>query len=456
MTKLFLFWVLALSLVQVPFIFSLNCDAVSSQNKDLCNTIIQMSNLTDEDKLLLISNLDYSNNLFPDYSMISTHNNGLVLSSAPQGVPITSKTYIKNAWASIFTLMPSVLYNNSLYSPADSEVLTGFNYTLEIPSDYSSPGYPTTNGGDCRRIYTILQNTAKNNIYVNNIFFGEGRKVRITLNNDSKIVSNYSILFNIKIDHTKWRSYCCKRRNGICTKTCRACDSTSSETKQESVSILTEKNVKYYPNNLFADIVDLKQNVNSNEIRLNYSDSVSFNLKSSSFEFDKYSYSINSTFYPYNVYTISARDLKQTKLDNLYYTNKYLSVKDISNCVLKGYDFFNKIEKNCSLTNSKINLTIKTNQTFYELGNKINVTILPKDIYVNLTYANISYFVKNEVLLNTNQEYNKITAFYNGESTQKIIFIYDNSRILLVWKLTLFFLALVLIYKILNKYWRLK
>jgi hypothetical protein len=454
MTKLFLFWVLALSVVQAPFVFSLNCDAVSSQNKDICNSIIQMSNLTDEEKLLLISNLDYSNNLQPDHFMVSSHNNGLTVTSVPQGIQTISKTYIKNAWASIFAFSPSVYYNKSLFIPKDSEVLTGFNYTLEIPRNYSSPGYPTTDGGDCRRTYTILQNIDKNNVFVNNILAGEGKKVRISLSNDSKIVSNYYISFKLKIDHIKWRSYCCKRRNGICTKTCRTCDSSSSETKEESVSILSERFVKYYPNNLFADIIYLKQNANSNEIKLNYSDSVSLKLKSSSFLFYKYAYSLNSSFYPYNVYTIIARDLKQSSLDNLYFTNKYLVVKDLSECYLAGYDFFNKVEKNCSLVNSKINLSIQTNQTYYNLGDKINVSILPKNVYVNLSYANKTYYVKNNILLEANQNYNKIFAYYNEEYSQKIIYVYDSSRFSLIWKIFLTCIALVFIYKLIKKYWR--
>jgi hypothetical protein len=289
---------------------------------------------------------------------------------------------------------------------------------------------------------------------VNNLLAGEGKRVRISLNNDSKIVSNYSIFFKIRIDHTKWRSYCCKRRNGICTKTCRACDSTSSETKQESVSILTDRLVKYYPNNLFADISDLKQNINSNELKLNYSDSVSLKTESSSFVFYKYAYSLNSSFYPYNVYAIVARDLKQYSLDNLYFTNKYLVVKDLSECYLMGYDFFSKVEKNCSLVNTKINLSIQTNQTYYKKGDKINVSILPKNVYVNLSYANQTYYVKNNILLNTDTDYNKIFAYYNEEYSQKIIYVYDGSRFSLIWKLFITCIALFLIYKLIKKYWR--
>jgi len=453
MKKLFLFWVLALLSVQVPFVFSLNCDAVSSQNKDVCNEIIQM-NLTDEEKLLLISNLDYTDNLQPNHFMVSSHNKGLTISSVPQGVQATSKTYIKNAWATIFSFSPSVYYNNSLFVPQESEVLTGFNYTLSLPGDYSSSGYPNTDGGDCKRVYAILQNTAKNNIFVNNLFSGEGKIVRIGIQNDSKITSNYSINFKLKTDHYKWNSYCCKKRYGICRKYCYSCDHRNAETIEESVSILTEKLVKYYPSDLFADISDLKVNPNSNEFKLNYSDSVSLQLKSSSFVFYKYAYSISSSFYPYNIYTIVANDLKQTSINNLYYTNNYIIVKDLSECYLIGYDFFNKVEKNCGLVNSKINLSINTDKTYYKLGDKVNVSIYPKNIYVNLGYANKSYYVKDGIILNSEKEYNKIYAEYNGEYSQKIIFIHDDSRLILAWKLFVVCIILILIYKIIKKHWR--
>lgn len=454
MRKLFLFWVLALLSVQVPFVFSLNCDAVSSQNKDVCNEIIHMSNLTEEEKLLILSNLDYSDNLQPDHFAVSSHNKGLTITTAPQEVSTIDKTYIKNAWSSILSISSSVYYNNSLFVPQESEVLSGFNYTLDIPQNYYSPGYSTTNAGDCTRTYTILQNTAKNNIYVNNVLFGEGKLVRIFLQGDSIINSNYSIDFKIRIDHYRWTSRCCRRVDGVCTKHCYSCNFKNSEEKAENVLISTQMPVKYYPNKLFVEIIDLKQNSNANEIKLNYSDSVSLKLKSSNFAFYRYVYSINSSFYPYNIYTIVARDLKQTSLNNLYYTNGYLIAKDVNECYLRGYDFFNKIEKNCSLVNSRINLSIKTDQLYYHIGDKVNVSIYPKEIYVNLTYANKSYSVKNSVFLEAEKEYNKIYANYNGEYSQKIIYVYDNSRILFIWKFFLVCVILILVYKIIKKYWR--
>jgi len=449
------FWALALLLVQAPFVFSLNCDAISSQNKDLCNSIIQMNNLTNEEKLLIISNLDYVNNLEPDHLSVYFHNK-IDVTSAPSSISTVSKTYVKNAWAKIFTLMPSIYYNNSLYVPSNPEVLTGFNYTLDIPADYYSPGYSTTNDGDCKRIYSITQNTAKNNIYINDIFSGEGKNVRITLNQDSKITSNYLINFKIKIDHYKWNSYCCKRRYGICRKTCYTCDFKSSETKEENILLEDSLNVKYYPNKLVADITNLKRNTNSNELKLNYSDSIFLSLQNSNFTFYKYSYNIISSFEPYNIYTIEAKDLKQINANNLIYTNNTINVKEIVNCLLTGYDFFNRIEKDCSLVDTKVNLSIQTNQTFYKLKNKILVNVHPNNIYVNLTYGNFSTLARSSITLDSKLEFNKIRAEYNGETAEKIIYVYDTSRFILIYRLAEIGIILILFYKLIKKYWRFK
>ena len=63
-----------------------------------------------------------------------------------------------------------MFYNDSLYVPDETKLLTGFNYEVEIPNNYYSPGYPITNGGDCRRRYNLLEDTAEIRIYVNNIY----------------------------------------------------------------------------------------------------------------------------------------------------------------------------------------------------------------------------------------------------------------------------------------------
>ena len=51
--------------------------------------------------------------------------------------------------------MPAVLFNDTLYISNTGEILTGFNYEVQIPS--------YTESGDCKTVRSIVQSTSSHN-----------------------------------------------------------------------------------------------------------------------------------------------------------------------------------------------------------------------------------------------------------------------------------------------------
>ena len=127
-------------LLQSPLVLAISCNSVSPANYDVCLEILN-SELSEYEKEILISNLEYGNKFFPDHKFIFNSNEKIEVKSAPEGIETRNKQFIKNAWSDIFSLMPSVLYNDSLYVPDKTSVFTGFNYESEIPENYYSPNY---------------------------------------------------------------------------------------------------------------------------------------------------------------------------------------------------------------------------------------------------------------------------------------------------------------------------
>ena len=52
------------------------------------------------------------------------------------GVNKQQGIFVKDFWMSIFAVMPSVFYNNSLYVPNQTKLLTGYNYNVISPVNY--------------------------------------------------------------------------------------------------------------------------------------------------------------------------------------------------------------------------------------------------------------------------------------------------------------------------------
>ena len=112
-----------------------------------------------------------------------------------------------------------------------------FNYEIQIPQDYYSPGYQTTNNGDCKRINSLSKNVSENKVFVNGVYQGSGRLVNTTINSDSSIKADYNLLVEYSIDHYSWNKYCCKYRNRKCIKYCYSCNLNRNEKKQDKINI---------------------------------------------------------------------------------------------------------------------------------------------------------------------------------------------------------------------------
>lgn len=434
-----------LIMVQSPFIFSYSCDDMSGEIKEACSEI-SASDLSDSEKELLISNLEYKNNLEPNHFLVYSKNTNLQIESVPDGVQTYSDRYIENGWMKIFTSMPSVIYQDFLYAPKDAKVLTGFHYEFSEPKDYQSSRYPKTSRGDCKTRYRLLERIEENKIYVNGIYQGQGQLVPITINQDSKIESVYMVRIKYDVNHYEWDwDYGHDRYE---------CDYDHDETKTGQITIRDSIDVKIYENDLVADILEITNSGYSSRVKLDYSDSIEISFINSEYNYYKYLFELFNTFPPYNILTLKATDYGGETLTNLFRDGDSLIVNNIQECRIRGFDFFNEVESECSAENSFVGLKIKTDKLRYDKGEEIEIEIFPKDVLVNLTYAGKSYLVKNEKILNSVEFHNKIRAVYHGELAEKIIYIKNKSRLTLLYNLVLVVLVLVVLYIIIKRYWR--
>lgn len=442
-----------LIIVQSPLIFSYSCDDMSGEVKDACLEI-SGSDLSDSEKELLISNLEYENNLEPNHFFVYSKNVNLPIKNAPEGVHIFNDEYIEDAWMKIFTSMPSVIYENFLYVPRNTKVLTGFHYEFDEPEDYRSSRYSRTLSGDCRTRYRLLEKTEENKIYVNGVYRGQGRLVPVIINQNSKIESVYTVKIKYDVNHYEWDRYCCRRNDGRCVKYCYDCDYDYDETKTGQITIRDFMDVKIYENNLVAEVLEMTSDGYSYRVKLDYSDSIEVSSINSEYSYHRYLFEFANSFPPYNVLTLKATDYGRETLFNLFREGNWLIVNNIEECAIRGFDFFNEAENECSVETSLVNLKIKTDRLKYGEGEEIEIEIFPKDLRVNLTYANRSYLVENRITLNATEPYNKITAVYHRELSEKIIYIKNESRLILLYNLFLVILVFLILYIIIKKYWR--
>ena len=433
-----------------PSVLAINCNGISQANYNTCTEIIN-SNLTDMEKSLIISNLDYSEKFYPEHSFIYDKNTNLQINSAPDGVQYYNGIFVKNAWMSIFTAMPSVLYNNSLYVPAQSKVQTGFNYQIQTPSNYYSSGYPSTSQGDCKRIYTQTRNDAENRVYVNNNYQGSGKLVDANINQDSQIKASYLINVAYSIDHYYWQRYCSRYSNGYCVRYSYRCAYNYNEVKSDSIPITDYLNVKSYNNSLTGDVRTILSYSESTKIEPNFSNSIELSFQDSYFKKYEFVYDVNYSKAPYYVYTLTAKDYKEEQISNILKDGNALIIKNVNNCSINAWDFFNTIQKSCFIGYNPIDFSVNTDRLTYLVNETINVSVYPQNISVNLTYGSQNKQVTGNSTFIAESLKNKVHATYGNFEAEKIIFVQDSDKFAIIRNLSFFGLLNYIVYAVLRK-----
>ena len=151
-------------MVLIPFSYAFDCNQI--ENKEICLEI-QNSDLSQEEKDSLISNLNYDGKFIPDHDYVYSRNSNIAVSNTPNNVQNYNKQFVKEAWLSLFSVMPSVLYQGSLYVLDTAKVQSGYNYRIQIPPDYNNN--QKKDGDVCKKLYNLEKNHhLKNevNIYI--------------------------------------------------------------------------------------------------------------------------------------------------------------------------------------------------------------------------------------------------------------------------------------------------
>jgi hypothetical protein len=442
---------LLLVVVQAPFIYSIECTQVSQPNYDTCIQIKNM-NLTDLEKEVIISNLDYSNKFFPDHKYVYDRNTNLLIGDPPTGINKQQGIFIKDFWMSIFTTMPSVLYNNSLYIPNQTKLFTGYNYRFVAPVDYNSPGYSSTSNGDCKRIYTLTRNVTENRVFVNNIHQGSGKLVNLNINNDSEIKSVFTANVSYSIDHYYWQRYCSRTRKGVCIQYNYRCAYNYNEVQRDDIQAIDILNVKYYNNYLFANLNTLSSYSGNTNFNLSFSNSVKTSFQDSSYTLNEFIYSVNYSKAPYYILTLRADDYRQEEIRNLFKQGSSLIVKNVNNCSIAYFDFFNYQNKSCYAEQKPIDFRIETDKLKYSLNETIKIAVYPQNISVNISYGNQSKIIIGNTSFFTEALENKIVAVNGSSKTERIIYVQEQDRFGIIYNFSLFCFLNYALLVVLRKY----
>ena len=183
-------------------------------------------------------------------------------------------------------------------------------------------------------------------------------------------------------------------------------------------------------------------------------DSVEVSFENSGYDFYKYLYSIDYSKPPYYVYTLKAEDYNEERFSNLFKTGENLVVNNPQYCRIKSFDFFNVIEKDCNSQGESLEFFIKTNKLKYKEGEEIKVNIYPSDVSIEISYAGQKRNAKGFVSFIAVSDSNQIIAKHGTLKAEKIIYISNKERLLLIWNLGIFTFLNYCLFIVVRKYAR--
>ena len=437
-------------LVIAPQVFSFDCNRLNPELQEAC-TEIEGSGI--EGKDLLIANLAYDSNYRPDHVFAYEWNTGTYFNSTPENVAFTDKTFIKEAWMKIMAVMPSVQYNHTLLVPKTSQVLVGFHYSLVLPEDYVSGGHPENSEGDCKRTYSLMEESSQNRIYADNFLHDTGKLGIINLDRDSTVQSRFSISAKVEVEHYKWVRYCATSGEKGCVRYAYRCTYSSTETVTDGVELADSLEVKLYSNNATASLTAVNSYNGNVKAEINFTDSALFDFGNSEYTFRKYYYDVVPKYPPYHILTLRANEADEEKTTNLHKGEDYVIVSNPETCMVSFWDYFNEGQKPCSTEFESVDLEVRTDKLKYKQGDKIIVSILP-DVEVTVTYGDSSLVTSGGAEFVAVASFNKIKASYGDITAEKVVFVSGGNSLLVLWNVAIFTAVIFFVFTVVKRTWK--
>lgn len=421
-------------LLVAPFVFSFSCDSI------ICSDI-DLSELFDKDYFKV--NTLVEDNYYPYHDFVYDYNTAIEIDEAPDDLDTEEGSYVENAWLKIFSLMPSVFINETLYVPSNFEVLTGYGYDAVIPDDLDEEDEEEVNEyGDCKTEFEVENENAYLHIYVNEVFVGNNDLQPVSVVGDSTILARLFIEVELEVEHYLW-DY--EDDEWIC-------EYDYSTYESDVIELEDSIDISLYSEIPFAQLTPLYSYKDTKVGRL---DSVNTNYElqilDEGISHYQYLYELNYSYPPYYFLEYHVRDVNITKVDYMIYDNG--KVYFLSNsCAITFWNHFYTYEQGCDLNYPETELAIETDQLIYEPGEDIVLELYPKNVLLNVTYGNYSAMHMNEAVL-TATDYTRISVSDGNRETFAIIHVKDleiRETLLLVFS---FCVACYFVYILLKHTW---
>jgi len=448
MRNIVIFIAVALFLISLATAF--NCNSLQGADREICNSI-QNSELSQQEKELLIADIFNENQVFPEHDFIYYWNINLNLETSPDQTQ-TSLGTIRNAWLKILSLSPSVIEDNVLYGSSNGKLISEFNYNYQLPSGTAS--------GDCKTRYYLESKKADLKTYLNNNLIGTSKISSFNINSNPdnlNFKAKLDIEVKYRVKHYERERYCCRYDDeGDCTRYCYSCEYDRTEYKTDKLTLTDNFNAKLSKINPEAsfNIIDKYRDLTKGILKANNFTNLILEFSNSKYENSKYVYSFNYST-PYYILTLKADKLENTNFNNLNLQKSgndlLITLKDDSNCKLKVYTHFFSQTLNCNSNYQETEFEIKTDKLNYYENETIKVEISP-NVVVKVTYANQTKIVQGNAEFKAILYQNKITAELNGKTESRIINVKSKTNQLFVQNFVVLGFFSYFVYSFLKKY----
>ena len=322
-------------LLFLPLASALDCSLTTEET--YCESLTEY-NLTDTELEQVYSLLLYESTDSPDHDFIQEYNLNIEITEPVTNT--TDSTYIKNAWLSILTVFPSVIENDIIYTPNLTQVLSDYDYDVQLPSDYRSSRYPYTSSGDCKRTNHLTANNAQLSVYFNSVYQDDQELSEIYVNSNDTIEVELQISATVRTKHYEWDRY---------TRRCEYDDSTYSS---DSLTLSDMLDIMYYNITLETNLTFTGEYWNISRgtfFASNYSQ-FQINFNNSSYTSQRYYYDLVFVHQPYYFAYLRANNYTSETVQGMNVYNNIFTVSTPTECNLYAYNHFFELNTSCDLT----------------------------------------------------------------------------------------------------------